>query len=254
MFDCPRRCIFALQLCPLNSRRVRWSVCRSAYGCLLAAVIDTLFLFCLVSSLGSMKLGLYFALQPLFSCMRLMVAIAHAFNRRWLTAARLSDVFGMSAMISSFHFASCAYGVVQVTPELAIEDLYTVFAKLSALACISVGNAVLSTFMWIDGESYGSGPSGAPLQACEEVPFSLLKLREVTLHTCVLEDSKALASPCDEPREHETCCFCLFELLPGDMVTELKCHHRYHMRCLDAWEKSQRRCMRPMVCPFRCDT
>lgn len=36
-------------------------------------------------------------------------------------------------------------------------------------------------------------------------------------------------------KKQEVCVFCLCEVIIGDEITEIKCHHVFHSPCLDKW-------------------
>merc|ERR1712150_439990 len=51
-----------------------------------------------------------------------------------------------------------------------------------------------------------------------------------------------------EDGREDPCCICLEQMVKGNEVSELPCHHVFHRRCLDVWLQQRR------ACPLRCST
>eukprot|EP00928_Gymnodinium_smaydae_P028680 TRINITY_DN21819_c0_g2_i1.p1 TRINITY_DN21819_c0_g2~~TRINITY_DN21819_c0_g2_i1.p1 ORF type:complete len:271 (+),score=18.24 TRINITY_DN21819_c0_g2_i1:155-967(+) len=255
----PRRPVSTLQ------RRASFSAMQSpafrvAIACKVGMTLDALAVLC-VASLAfffgyskSIEVAVLHMMVLFFRGMlRAVVAFAYILCPHWFTPARLCAMFFSSAIVSALIFVGCASATVFVTlgfstpyvaPRLDIDGKGMVAEALMYF----VANALLASIMWIQRPAFDEHSHGS-----RRIPADLLTLKDITLHTFVLDECKASANPLDDDAsDRSLCCICLSAMSPGEMISELSCHHRYHASCLDTWDAHQQTQQRSTLCPLRC--
>eukprot|EP00928_Gymnodinium_smaydae_P087297 TRINITY_DN71576_c0_g1_i1.p1 TRINITY_DN71576_c0_g1~~TRINITY_DN71576_c0_g1_i1.p1 ORF type:complete len:279 (-),score=12.16 TRINITY_DN71576_c0_g1_i1:238-1074(-) len=85
-------------------------------------------------------------------------------------------------------------------------------------------------------------------------PEQMRSLNDLIVRTCEFENLDAGGGEASvNTKAQDVCCICLCQMVPGEMVTELGCHHRYHRSCVEDWAASQIQRRQLVRCPLRCD-
>eukprot|EP00928_Gymnodinium_smaydae_P004164 TRINITY_DN11447_c0_g1_i1.p1 TRINITY_DN11447_c0_g1~~TRINITY_DN11447_c0_g1_i1.p1 ORF type:complete len:277 (+),score=10.45 TRINITY_DN11447_c0_g1_i1:49-831(+) len=241
-----------------------WSLmdaCNRSYIRVVGATFDILAVLCVVSMMFKvrhMDLTLP-AVHLALAYIRSIFVIVCNMYPHWLTSGRKQAILLCSALSSAAVFIGCAtaaivveraYSLLDVLPEPTREDYDVMYMKGLALMSYSVLSAILSFITWI---CMMRNRPRAPSHNSERAPTDLLILKDLILRVFVLDDHASTADPLYEMGDGTTCCICLSAMLPGELVSELVCRHRYHTSCLEGWEASQRKHRRSTLCPMRCD-
>eukprot|EP00928_Gymnodinium_smaydae_P025053 TRINITY_DN20090_c0_g1_i1.p1 TRINITY_DN20090_c0_g1~~TRINITY_DN20090_c0_g1_i1.p1 ORF type:complete len:256 (-),score=22.66 TRINITY_DN20090_c0_g1_i1:510-1277(-) len=224
---------------------------------LLTAILDALAILCIVSAvskLGLTALNWVAVLQLLFSCARATIFILQDLYRAWFSRGVLHAFLLLSVAL----LISCVYFTLSVLQEFEsdksdeVDDVQAAtLTYMAVLTLYSIVNAMLSVVQLLHRIS--NQRNTHVHHNASSLSGPIITLKDVTFKTVVLEDLGDKVDSSVDPSDRNVCCVCLCEMLPGEMVTELTCHHRYHTSCVKDWEVSQRQHHRPMVCPLRCD-
>eukprot|EP00928_Gymnodinium_smaydae_P037269 TRINITY_DN25900_c0_g1_i2.p1 TRINITY_DN25900_c0_g1~~TRINITY_DN25900_c0_g1_i2.p1 ORF type:complete len:212 (-),score=23.60 TRINITY_DN25900_c0_g1_i2:573-1208(-) len=191
----------------------------------------------------------------MFSFMRATIAIVHLFCKAWSSTGAFYAVSVAFAIASVALLVSCAHLLLSILEELESDDVDLVEAaylkKTAFLLTIYLIVTAMVSFVHLSYWRRSEADTVAPESTSSSK--EPLTLKDVTLKTLLIPVVRDEAKSSVDPDELNVCCVCLCEMLPGETVSELTCHHRYHTSCLEGWEVSQREKQKPMVCPLRCD-
>eukprot|EP00928_Gymnodinium_smaydae_P009888 TRINITY_DN13703_c0_g2_i1.p1 TRINITY_DN13703_c0_g2~~TRINITY_DN13703_c0_g2_i1.p1 ORF type:complete len:256 (+),score=13.60 TRINITY_DN13703_c0_g2_i1:184-951(+) len=234
-------------------------------ACYIGMVFDTLAVLCVMSLIfiaNFRNLSLVAASHLAVLCFRAIIrgviSLVYLSRPHWFSAARLFAIFLCTAFSSAFIFVGCASATVFIalhSTRDTQQDLPSsdddLAAEVMAMLLYPLANAMLSTFMWINRPNIQDHRRAAS-DGSRCMPAKVLTLKDITLHTIVLGNVGASVDHPAEDIDRELCCICLCAMSPGERMSELTCHHRYHTSCLENWDASQRRLRRSTLCPMRC--
>eukprot|EP00928_Gymnodinium_smaydae_P008153 TRINITY_DN12958_c0_g1_i2.p1 TRINITY_DN12958_c0_g1~~TRINITY_DN12958_c0_g1_i2.p1 ORF type:complete len:193 (-),score=24.34 TRINITY_DN12958_c0_g1_i2:333-911(-) len=163
------------------------------------------------------------------------------------------ELFYCFTILSAALLVGCAYALFlesastqqNVLGSVKLDDDDSMYGKMAALTSYSIVNATVSCSLFVSRALRTESP-----HVSENAQVDLPTLKDVTLHTFVVDDLEATVDHASDAGE--SCCICLSPLLSGEVVNELTCHHRYHKSCLEGWDEVQRMQGRSMRCPLRC--
>eukprot|EP00928_Gymnodinium_smaydae_P036934 TRINITY_DN25727_c0_g1_i1.p1 TRINITY_DN25727_c0_g1~~TRINITY_DN25727_c0_g1_i1.p1 ORF type:complete len:299 (-),score=9.67 TRINITY_DN25727_c0_g1_i1:341-1171(-) len=231
-----------------------WPACTPACMRALCALADTLaisYIVFAVSDSGYGALTVFAVSQLTFSCTRTSIVAMHIVCKPWFNVVRLRVILTSSAVLSAALLLSCAYSTQLLREEYRPDDRSVApLAYVAVLSLYSFGNLVLSFVVQQGRIDYQPNVFPPDIQS---TPEDLLTLENVTLNTLIVEDLRVKVDSALDAINSDICCFCLCEMLPGEIVSELVCHHSYHTSCLKDWEALCRKDRRSMCCPLRCD-
>eukprot|EP00928_Gymnodinium_smaydae_P004163 TRINITY_DN11447_c0_g10_i1.p1 TRINITY_DN11447_c0_g10~~TRINITY_DN11447_c0_g10_i1.p1 ORF type:complete len:307 (+),score=16.11 TRINITY_DN11447_c0_g10_i1:71-922(+) len=244
----------------LSSLLTRSRASKFAFVSAVGATFDALTVLSIVSMVFTLRyaeLMLVAALHLAFSTVRALVKVSLvAFSLvqpHWVTSRRLFAIYTYSAILSAALFLGFSLGALLMDSAVSMPAFTEkhVDTEVLALALYCMANAIISFFMW---SRKSDDPPGIISHVSTSVPRLLLTLKDITSRTLVLDDVGAADDHAVDGSDRELCCICLCSMLPGEVVSDLTCNHRYHKSCLEGWEASQRRHRRPILCPMRCET
>eukprot|EP00928_Gymnodinium_smaydae_P057695 TRINITY_DN40906_c0_g1_i1.p1 TRINITY_DN40906_c0_g1~~TRINITY_DN40906_c0_g1_i1.p1 ORF type:complete len:289 (+),score=26.06 TRINITY_DN40906_c0_g1_i1:123-869(+) len=130
--------------------------------------------------------------------------------------------------------------------RLALDDQEE-YDKMAALTSYSMVNAMVSCSLFVSRRFRNARHDS------ESAPADVHRLKDVTLHTLVIDGLEGTSKNVSDSSDRESCCICLCPFLAGEVVNELTCRHRYHKSCLEDWDASRRNQGKAMSCPLRCE-
>eukprot|EP00928_Gymnodinium_smaydae_P047847 TRINITY_DN31961_c0_g1_i1.p1 TRINITY_DN31961_c0_g1~~TRINITY_DN31961_c0_g1_i1.p1 ORF type:complete len:237 (-),score=15.11 TRINITY_DN31961_c0_g1_i1:60-770(-) len=217
----------------------------------IVAISDTLVMLVIeyfVSTLAPSSLALVAALQFVLSCSMATFSVVFKCRPRWFDRTWLNATLTCFAALSIIFFLVCLFHLLGISSgETRLDYSSAYVSSMVALTVHASINAAMlyAFFLSIMMRGARVAPVVAPPDGeCD--PTTLVTMKDVALHTCVLEDPV-------KKGDQSTCCICLCPMLPGETLSELMCHHRYHTSCLEAWIAGKRKYERMRICPLRCD-
>eukprot|EP00928_Gymnodinium_smaydae_P004165 TRINITY_DN11447_c0_g4_i1.p1 TRINITY_DN11447_c0_g4~~TRINITY_DN11447_c0_g4_i1.p1 ORF type:complete len:297 (+),score=27.46 TRINITY_DN11447_c0_g4_i1:85-891(+) len=228
-----------------------------AYVMATGAIVDTLAVLMLASMVLTLEytaLTLLPAAHFVLSFSRALSLVVYILCPEWFTSARVLTMLYGSAIASASLFLSCMSATLlsgSASSRQDAQDYLLLNMRLAILTLYSLLNAMISISLVFNRLEERSREQ--LWHDNETIPTDLLTLNDVTLRTLVLDDAADTIKHDVDSRYCEACCICLCAMVPGDMVSDLMCHHRFHTSCLEGWEASQRSQGRSMLCPMRCD-
>eukprot|EP00928_Gymnodinium_smaydae_P030656 TRINITY_DN22731_c0_g1_i1.p1 TRINITY_DN22731_c0_g1~~TRINITY_DN22731_c0_g1_i1.p1 ORF type:complete len:271 (-),score=16.19 TRINITY_DN22731_c0_g1_i1:271-1083(-) len=223
---------------------------------LLNALLNASLGIYIVSTASYWKLELLAALQAVFSSTKTITLVACSVCRSHFLHARLSALLHGFMVISGVMFVSGVFSLLCILPELQAMDSDILYMKVALFIFYSLCDAihaVCSLFFYV-ATTRGLDPP--PRTFIREIegehdPDALTTLKNVTLNTFVFNEKISTDDHPVHATDLKVCCICLCEFLPNEVVTELTCHHHYHLPCVSTWVRSQRG--QSPLCPLRCD-
>eukprot|EP00928_Gymnodinium_smaydae_P084938 TRINITY_DN68216_c0_g1_i1.p1 TRINITY_DN68216_c0_g1~~TRINITY_DN68216_c0_g1_i1.p1 ORF type:complete len:276 (-),score=21.10 TRINITY_DN68216_c0_g1_i1:326-1153(-) len=224
----------------------------SAWVLPVIGLLETIAIASTFVALSRTSLALVAGLHVVSSCMRSSMLVSYALMPNWFTRRKLFWIlmfFLLSSWVLCISSASAAF---TLNPDLEhASDLKFSLLALHSFLVSTIMSTIVADRSWMMLQ-----PSMPPLQreiASEDVEKYEQALDDIISQTFVIEQVEGGNNNEDIKNALEVCCFCLCHMVPGELISELSCRHRYHNSCVERWCNHQARIGKAVRCPLRCD-